>query len=563
MFEPKTPLEAAIHAGDVSAVRALLRVETPEQRAVHRAGLVRMVKLVQEARWRQDPDGWGSRPTREQQRGLDAAIVLCGTTADVVEAWVDDDVLVAVGIEFSPRSLDGLAEALLRRSPEKIRTVQRLIVAGLAERPDSDDYALGLIALPHVTRDANKLAAMFAADPGLRAALPRVFDVEGTGDISLSSSDKYSHPSLAWGPILLALVDDGLATRAQLLDRTLDALERDWPQYRAGWFSRFHAQLAPTDAELQPRLQRYLALCASRIAPTVTLALAVLKQLDTAAPIDGERLLDALRPVLASTVKTQVEAALKLADRAVAREPRLAPQAADVAAMGLLHEAAPVQATVLARLVRWGVDDALRARLDGLAAGLAATNRAALQLLLAAPDALARESDVSMPSSPVVDGHGPVDPTRRRAPCHADRRPARTGRLHRACVRAPRGHRGLRTRDRRPRRRQSRRRRTAPVRTGAQACRAPGEAPAARARTPAASRRLWRSSPGEYRHRPARPPQPAGATARRPHRRPGAHESGRALPGATGHAHTSRRLHRGRSACPALAVSRQRGGDAV
>ncbi len=410
MFEPKTPLEAAIHAGADTAVLALLRAETPSQRAVHRAGLVRMVKLVQEARWRSDTDAWGGRPTREQQRSLDAAIVLCGTTADVVEAWVDDDVLVAVGTEFRPRSLDGLADALLKRSPEKIRTVQRLIVAGLADRPDSDDYALGLIALPRVTRDADKLAAMFAADPGLRAVLPRVFDIEGTGDVSLSSSDKYSHASLAWGPILLALVDDGLATRAQLLDRTLDALERDWPQYRAGWFSRFHAELAPTDAELQRRLPRYLALCASRIAPTVTLALAVLKQLDTVAPIAGDALLEALRPVLASTVKAQIEAALKLADRAVAREPRLAAQAADAAAMGLLHEAAPVQATVLARLARWGVDDALRARLDGLAAGLAATNRAALQVLIATPEAIARESDASTPSSPVATGHGPVDP---------------------------------------------------------------------------------------------------------------------------------------------------------
>ena len=36
---------------------------------------------------------------------------LPGTTTDVVEAWVDDDVLVAVGTEFRPRSLDGLADA--------------------------------------------------------------------------------------------------------------------------------------------------------------------------------------------------------------------------------------------------------------------------------------------------------------------------------------------------------------------------------------------------------------------------------------------------------------------
>jgi hypothetical protein len=410
MFEPKTPLETLIQAGDVPAVLALLRAETPAQRTAHRAGLVRMVKLLQEARWRPDGGDWGARPTRGQQHSMDTAILLCGTTADVAGAWVDDDVLVSVGTEFRPRSLDGLAGALLKGSPLKIRTVQRLIVAGLAERPDSDDYALGLIALPQATRDAGTLSSMFAADPGLRAVLPRVFDIEGTGDVSLSSSDKYNHASMAWGPILLALVQDGLATRAELLDRTLDALERDWPQYRAGWFSRFHGELAPADDELRARLPRYLALCASRIAPTVTLALAVLKQIDATAPMAGDSLLDALRPVMASAVKAQIEAALKLADRAVAREPRLASQAADVAAIALLHDAAPVQAAVLTRLARWGVDDALQARLDGLAAGLAATNRAALQSLI--DHAGVGASEAAAPAAPtrIVAGHGPADP---------------------------------------------------------------------------------------------------------------------------------------------------------
>jgi hypothetical protein len=410
MFTPKTLLEATIQAGDLPAVLALLRAETPAQRTAHRAGLVRMVKLLQEGRWRPDGGDWGARPTREQQRSMDTAILLCGTATDVADAWVDDDVLVSVGTEFNPRSLDGLADALLKGSPLKIRTVQRLIVAGLAERPDSDDYALGLIALPQVARDAGTLSAMFAADPGLRAVLTRVFDIEGTGDVSLSSSDKYNHVSMAWGAILLALVDDGLATRAELLDRTLDALERDWPQYRAGWFSRFHGDLTPTDDELRARLPRYLALCASRIAPTVTLALVVLKQIDAVAPIAGDALIDALRPVMASAVKAQVEAALKLADRVVTREPRLAPQAADLAAIGLLHDAAPVQAAVLIRLARWGVDDALRARLAGLAAGLAATNRAALQSLIANAGVDVSETTTSEAPTPIVTGHGPVDP---------------------------------------------------------------------------------------------------------------------------------------------------------
>ena len=390
---------------------ALLRSIEPRRRADERATVQRMAKLASAARWSNDPGDWGGVPTEGQLRSLGIAVVLCGTAQDVAEAWIDDAALVALCTEFRPRSLEGLADACLARSPRRVVQASKLIAAGLAERPDTEAYALGLIALPSVIRNRDELLALFAADPGLRPALLRVFDVEGTGEVSLSSSDKYNrNPWSTWSTLLLALVDDGLATRAQLLDRTLDALERDWPQYRAGWFSRFHAELAPTDAELRVRLPRYLALCASRIAPTVTLALAVLKQLDAAAPVAGDALLEALRPVLASTVKAQVEAALKLADRAVAREPRLAAQAAAVAAMGLLHEAAPVQAAVLARLTLWGVDDAVRARLDGLAAGLAATNRAALQALLANADDRAIEPAEPAVPAQAVTGRGPVDP---------------------------------------------------------------------------------------------------------------------------------------------------------
>jgi hypothetical protein len=326
---------------------------------------------------------------------------------------VDDDLLIALGQQWRPRSLDGLAQAMLAHSPHWIRTVQRLIAAGLAPRPDSDGYTLGLMALPYITRSHDRLQAMFDADPGLRPALLRVFSVEGTADVSLASSDKYNHvPELSWGRLLLSLVDDGLTTRAELLDLTLGALEKDWPQYRAGWFSRFHAELAPEPTAMQPHLARYLGLCASRIPPTVALSLDALRQLDAAHPIEGAALLAALRPVLASSVKGQLEAAMKLLDRLVQREPALSTRASDVAAMGLLHSAAPVQAQVLRRLETWGVGDALRARLPDFMPGLAATNRSRLTQLIG-DDEAAIEPDASPPSSPAMRPAQPLDDDRR------------------------------------------------------------------------------------------------------------------------------------------------------
>jgi hypothetical protein len=360
-FVPRTDLEKAVHGGDPDATLAL--------------------------------------------RAVQIAIVLCGTARDVAHGLVDDDLLLSLCAEFRPRALDGLVDAMLARSPALIRTVSRLIAAGLAARPDTADYALGLVALPRTVRSGSDLSALFAADPGLRPALLRVFEVEGTGDTSLASVDKYNHdPRSSWVTLLAGLVDDGIATRARLLDLTLGALEKDWPQYRAGWFSRFHGELAPTTAELRANLPRYLALCASRIAPTVTLALDVLRQVDADAPIDADALLEALQPAMASSVKGQLEAVLRQLDRLVARLPACAARASEVAAMGLLHENAKVQATVLARLSTWGVDDALRERLAGLAGGVAATNRAALQALLGAA-----APAVAAPA-PAAPGRGPTDP---------------------------------------------------------------------------------------------------------------------------------------------------------
>jgi hypothetical protein len=419
MFEPRTPLETAIRAGDADATLALLRTEAVEARSAHRTGLMRMLKLVQAAAWGSSAGEWDERPTQRRQHSLAIAIVLCGTAKDVVDAMVDDDLLVALGREFHPRSFDGLADAMLKHSPQWIRSAQRLIAEGLTQRPDTDDYTLGLIALPRVGRE--RLTALFDADPGLRPRLLRVFDIEGTADVSLASSDKYNHdPALAWSTLLLSMASDGLTTRDELLDRTLGVLEKDWPQYRAGWFSRFHGELAPDAAAMRAHLPRYLALCASRIPPTVALALDALKTMDRASPIGGAALLEALRPVMASSVKGQLEAAMKLLDRLVEREPSLGPQASAAVVLALLHDAATVQAGVLRRLEDWGMDAAVRAQLAEFASTVAAANRPWLLQLMGA----------AAPAEVMAEARTTAVPARRAHALDEERRLAAFGDTH-------------------------------------------------------------------------------------------------------------------------------------
>jgi hypothetical protein len=414
-FKPGTPLESAIHAGDAEATLGVLRAESEEGRTRHRASLLRLQKLMEDARWDKAKSDWGTL-TDEQNRCHDIALVLCGTAKDVGESWVSAELIEELCKEFRPRALDGLADAMLAHTPNQIRSVQHLIATGLVPRPDTDNYVLGLISLPHVTRDTKKLQALFDADPGLRPSLLRVFDIEGNADISLTSSDKYyRNPAWAWPTLLLSMVADGITTREVLLDRTLGALEKDWPQYRSGWFSRFHAELDPDAAAMRLHLPRYLALCASRIPPTVAFALDALKKLDADKPIDGQALLRALRPVMASPVKGQLDAAMKLVDRVVKRDPSLAAEASATIVMGLLHEAAPVQASVLQRLENWGIDAAARTQLADFMATVAATNRPRLQKLIGAAAPVEPAAAPAAPAMAPTPTH-PLDADRQLAP---------------------------------------------------------------------------------------------------------------------------------------------------
>ena len=383
-FSPSTPLERAVYAGKYEAVVELLRSSTPHERKALRTHALAMEKLIQKARWSTRDKtfgGWGQESTFDQLRAVSAAIVVCGSTREVAQHYYDGENLVALIAEFRPPSLEGLADAMLAFSSHRIRDVQRLIIAGLVPRPTSDDYALGLIALPGTLRHKppEDIHDVIAADSGLQDVLLRIMEVEGTSELSLAGVEKYTG---SWSQILRTMCAQGIYSRALLLDKTLAALENDWPQFRSSWFSQFHEQLEPSIAELTVNVQRYLALCGSRIPPTVTMALGVLKQLDAAGALDSGKLLEALRPALSSSVKSHVEAALKMLDQVVTREPSRTAEAASLIAPALVHASADVQKQVLRRIADWGADDGLRQTLRELLAMVAAVNRKPLEQII-------------------------------------------------------------------------------------------------------------------------------------------------------------------------------------
>lgn len=384
-FVPSTPLDERIHAGDIDGTLALLRPLDVAARAKHRPALVRMATLMDESRWRgpSTRGWWGPQATDEQQRAVSAALLLCGRAQDMtILLKVDPDLVVAMHREYGVPCLPQLADALLARNPRYIRVVQALIAAGIIERPVGDDYVLGLIELPGCVGRDGSFADELTRDPGLPQALLRLFDVEGGGETSLAAHDKYAKGDAStWSFKLRDLAASGRIGPGVLLDRTLSALERDFAQFRAGWFSRFHDELAPTVDEMRPHAARYLALCRSRIPPTVKLALDALAKLEPTGAVAPDALLAALAPVFAGGGKGHVEAAMKLAERAVARDPALEPAACTAMAAALVLDAVPLQAKLLKRLSRSARHPDVRAALHRHGGGIAASNRAAFDAI--------------------------------------------------------------------------------------------------------------------------------------------------------------------------------------
>jgi hypothetical protein len=286
-------LEHAIRAGDVAVVTSLFSALSPADASKHRTAVLQLLKQMDATRFSDDKatlKRWGGAVTDAQWRAAQVAILFSGTARDIATHVDFDDELIALARQHPRPGFSGLGDALLDRSLFFIQPVQQLIVAGVIARPTSDNYAIALMGLPNRTSRGVPFEAYWKADPGLRSVLLRVLDVQGTSDMNLAAMDKYSHASRTWTQTLLNLIANGAYSRMEILERVLNTLESDWPQFRAGWFSRFHVELAPTIDELRVHRPRYQRLTASRIPPTVTLALDVLATLDADAPLHRSRM---------------------------------------------------------------------------------------------------------------------------------------------------------------------------------------------------------------------------------------------------------------------------------
>lgn len=289
---------------------------------------------------------------------------------------------------------------------------------GLCPPPTHERYPLGVVfgygnfrrkdggptLSQEIIRDLNSLEPV----------IWRLFEVEGGGEISLATLDKYRKHGEPLDMALKTVSDAGHLDRGRLLDASLDALNRGFSQFRVGWFSRFHELIEPTLEERAARADRYLDLLASPIGPTVSLAMNALKKIQKAGRLDADLLAQRIEPALYSRTAATAKGALALLEQAGKSRPGSRGANARLAAAALEHPASDVQDAALRLIESYGdgLDaEALAARREGLAAPL----RPRLDALL---KATRDEPPVAAPLSDAADMIAraktlPADPRRR------------------------------------------------------------------------------------------------------------------------------------------------------
>ncbi len=217
--------------------------------------------------------------------------------------------------ERAPDWLQAWAEWYLEDSPYHWPFVRALEKAQLIEQPQTDFYILGMVAVAdRYKRGSGRMGAVefLSEEPELLALVPRLFEVEGSGEFSLAAFDKYRSLEQQWSTALKALADEGRLDRGMLLERSLDALARDFASFRAGWYSRFYQLLQPSPVESLALIDRIFPLLGSPIAPTVSFGVKLLMEICKKHPLPPKQLLPHLEPVWMLPQKATVLSALKL-----------------------------------------------------------------------------------------------------------------------------------------------------------------------------------------------------------------------------------------------------------
>ena len=355
------------------------------------------------------------------------AALACGSLPEIKAldraGFVPAEAAVAILADRRPPWIGDYAELLCERELHtwggNWKQVRALVKAGLCQPPKHDHYVLEALNCIWPRYEQGKSQPrlgdlLLQERDWLETDFWRLFEVDGNGEVSLANCEKYCKSKETWTEGLVELSRQGVLSRERLLDASLAALSRDFIQFRAGWFSRFHEALQPTPAERAARIDVYLRLLASSIPPTVTFALNAIAVVEKVHPLPATKLIGALQPVLNAQGKAVIKTALQMLDAAAKREPEQKPLICGAVVSALLNEIPDVQKGVFDFLDRHGdkQDAPLRSKLGEVADAVAASLKSRLAAWLGTAAVRANQPSAMVTEPILPKAVSRIDPDR-------------------------------------------------------------------------------------------------------------------------------------------------------
>ncbi len=223
--------------------------------------------------------------------------------------------------------------------------IRKLILDGLAKKPDHPNYYLGMIngVVPWHSKKES-IEDCLLKDPGLLDhEIWKLFEYEGSGETSLANRDRFGKNTKGWSDAFLSLAHKGKLSRERLLNCSLNALQSDFNHYRAKWFFSFYDALNPGPKEHQKHAGAYLHMLSMSAPNVVSWAFKKVEAQYKAGSYKAEDLIPCIQPVLESRTKGIVKRALKLLLRVAKQWPDKKEDIAMTATTALSHEATDVQ----------------------------------------------------------------------------------------------------------------------------------------------------------------------------------------------------------------------------
>lgn len=411
---PEQVLRDAVHAEDLAALLALFLGMPETERRKHASAMIEELEVFAD-----DFRCFSTRKSDLPQARLSTAKAAVLATASFPQlcklGWTcvpDTETCIAILRDRRPDWADDFA---VWRS-DWWWVVRPLVLAGVCQKPTHEKYlqalAMGFRFQPKAPKTR---AEWLLEDPELlEDEIWRLFEMEGTSEANLAAVDKYNRSPNTWSDAFLELSRLGKLDRQRLLDKSLASLAGDFPQFRAGWFSRFHEAMQPSVEERIGRIDAYLGLLGSAIPPTGVMALDALLVIDKARPLDAARIFPHLHFLVLAKAKGTAKKALQWVAAIHKREPACLPSAAALMRTGLRHEAAEIQALALAFLEKHPVEaggearEELSALLDSVSSVLKPRLHALLGSRAPQPEA---SPPVARPAMAPAKIH-PLDPDR-------------------------------------------------------------------------------------------------------------------------------------------------------